>query len=181
LLIYDPIIKFTQNPNLESCLLGSVWLCCSTCFSANFKFFFFLLKLSAVCTFWIVLMCWYQKWFLKNKKTSLVCISARKAIWKATITTLPNTLLIMFAIKLGPCSITLCFTMEMIFNSREREKMLSYKKHVKIDLKRNMHISLSLSHQLKSVLTCNHRKVKQILRYCLLTWLYRIFLKCFLN
>jgi len=70
----------------------SVWLCCSTCFSANFNFFF-LLKLSAVCTFWIVLMCWYQKWFLKNKKTSLVCISARKAIWKATTTTLPNTLL----------------------------------------------------------------------------------------
>jgi hypothetical protein len=39
------------------------------------------------------LMCWYQKWFLKNKKTSLACISARKAIWKATTTTLPNTLL----------------------------------------------------------------------------------------
>jgi len=46
---------------------------------SNF-FFFFLLKLSAVCTFWIVLICWYQKWFLKNKKTSLACISARKAI-----------------------------------------------------------------------------------------------------
>jgi len=55
-------------------------------------FFCFLLKLSVVCTFWIVLMCWYQKWFLKNKKTSLACISARKAIWKATTTTLPNTL-----------------------------------------------------------------------------------------
>jgi len=54
--------------------------------------FFFLLKLSAVCTFWIVLMCWCQKWFLKNKKTSLACISARKAIWKAPATTLPNTL-----------------------------------------------------------------------------------------
>ena len=57
----------------------------------EFQFFFFLLKLSAVCTFWIVLMCWCQKWFLKNKKTSLACISARKAIWKATTTTLPNT------------------------------------------------------------------------------------------
>jgi len=78
---------------------GSVWLCCSTYFSANFNFFFFfLLKLSAVCTFWIVLMCWYQKWFLKNKKTSLACISARKAIWKATTTTLPNTLLILLPI-----------------------------------------------------------------------------------
>jgi len=30
--------------------------------------FFFVLKLSAVCTFWIVLMCWCQKWFLKIKK-----------------------------------------------------------------------------------------------------------------
>jgi hypothetical protein len=29
---------------------------------------FFLLKLSAVFIFWIVLMCWCQKWFLKNKK-----------------------------------------------------------------------------------------------------------------
>ena len=67
---------------------------CSTCFPANFNFFIFLLKLSAVYTFWIVLMCWYQKWFLKNKKTSLACISARKAIWKATTTTLPNTLLV---------------------------------------------------------------------------------------
>jgi len=55
--------------------------------------FFFLLKLSAVCTFWIVLMCWCQKWFLKNEKTSLACISAWKAIWKTTATTLPNTLL----------------------------------------------------------------------------------------
>jgi len=57
----------------------------------NFNYFF-LLKLSAVCTFWIVLMCWCQKWFLKNKKTSLSCISARKAIWKVTATTLPNTI-----------------------------------------------------------------------------------------
>ena len=61
-------------------------------FAQIWIFFFVLLKLSAVCTFWIVLMCWCQKWFLKNKKTSLACISARKAIWKATATTLPNTL-----------------------------------------------------------------------------------------
>jgi len=61
-------------------------------FCANL-IFFFLLKLNMVCTFWIVLMCWCQKWFLKNKKKSLACISARKAIWKAPATTLPNTLL----------------------------------------------------------------------------------------
>jgi hypothetical protein len=54
--------------------------------------FFFLLKFNMVCTFWIVLMCWYQKWFLKNEKTSLACILARKVIWKAPATTLPNTL-----------------------------------------------------------------------------------------
>jgi hypothetical protein len=42
--------------------------------------------------FWIVLMCWYKKWFLKNKKTSLACILTRKVIWKATATTLPNIL-----------------------------------------------------------------------------------------
>ena len=71
----------------------NVWYCVYICVSSKFKFFF-LLKLSTVCTFWIVLMCWCQKWFLKNKKTSLACISARKAIWKAPATTLPNTLLI---------------------------------------------------------------------------------------
>jgi len=46
----------------------SVWYCVCTCVSSKFEFFFFLLKLNAVCTFWIVLMCWCQKWFLKNKK-----------------------------------------------------------------------------------------------------------------
>ena len=71
--------------------LETVWHCACNCVSSNFEIFF-LLKLSAVCTFWIVLMCWCQKWFLKNEKTSLACISARKAIWKATTTTLPNTL-----------------------------------------------------------------------------------------
>ena len=83
--------------------LEAVWCCGPNSFLQNFNFFFVLLKLSAVCTFWIVLMCWYQKWFLKNKKTLLACFSARKAIWKATITTLPNTLLIM----LQKCFITL--------------------------------------------------------------------------
>ena len=53
--------------------------------------FFFWLKFNMFCMFWIVLMCWCQKWFLKNEKTSLACISAWKVIWKATATTLPNT------------------------------------------------------------------------------------------
>ena len=53
---------------------------------------FFLQKFNMVYMFWIVLMCWCQKWFLKNKKTSLTCILARKVIWKALATTLPNTL-----------------------------------------------------------------------------------------
>ena len=81
---------FCLSPAFRECLVlrlylrfVQIWIC-----------FFFLLKLNAVCTFWIVLMCWCQKWFLKNKKTSLACISARKAIWKAPATTLPNTLLI---------------------------------------------------------------------------------------
>jgi len=68
-------------------------------------FFFFLLKLSAVCTFWIVLMCWCQKWFLKNKKTSLACISAWKAIWKAPATTLPNTLYVGGVSSLQTCQL----------------------------------------------------------------------------
>jgi hypothetical protein len=37
-------------------------------------------------------MCWCQKWFLKNKKTSLACILTRNIIWKAPTTTLPNIL-----------------------------------------------------------------------------------------
>jgi hypothetical protein len=37
-------------------------------------------------------MCWCQKLFLKNKKISLICISAQKIIWKITIITLTNTL-----------------------------------------------------------------------------------------
>ena len=53
---------------------------------------FFLLKFNMVCMFWIILMCWCQKWFLKNKKKSFTCILARKVIWKTPATTLPNTL-----------------------------------------------------------------------------------------
>ena len=88
------IRKKKEKKRLFQVYLESVWHYVCNCVSLNFEYFFFLLKLSAVCTFWIVLMCWYQKWFLKNEKISLACISARKAIWKATVTTLPNTLLI---------------------------------------------------------------------------------------
>ena len=79
----------------------------------KFQLLFFLLKLSAVCTFWIVLMCWCQKWFLKNEKTSLTCISARKAIWKATTTTLPNTLLV------GHTTLGTIAIMELLFIKTE--------------------------------------------------------------
>jgi hypothetical protein len=73
-----------QLDRYEECVWG-------TAFPKN-SIFFFLLKFNMVCTFWIVLMCWCQKWFLKNKKTSLTYISAQKVIWKATATTLPSTL-----------------------------------------------------------------------------------------
>jgi len=53
---------------------------------------FFLLKFNMVYMFWIVLMCWCQKWFLKNEKTLLACILTRKIIWKAPATTLSNML-----------------------------------------------------------------------------------------
>jgi len=76
---------------LDSSGLESVWERCSTRVLKKFEIFF-LLKFNMVCTFWIVLMCWCQKWFLKNKKKSLACILARKVIWKAPATTLPNTL-----------------------------------------------------------------------------------------
>ena len=72
------------------CLLKLFGNAVQTAFPNNSKFFFWL-KFNMFCMFWIVLMCWCQKWFLKNEKTSLACISAWKVIWKATATTLPNT------------------------------------------------------------------------------------------
>jgi len=60
--------------------------------SKNLKFFS--LKFNMVCMFWIVLMCWCQKLFLKNKKTSFTCILARKVIWKTPATILSNTPLV---------------------------------------------------------------------------------------
>ena len=44
-----------RTKNMQVLNLGSVWECGST--RVPKKFNFFLLKLSAVCTFWIVLMC----------------------------------------------------------------------------------------------------------------------------
>jgi hypothetical protein len=53
----------------------------------EFCFSFILLFLC----FCIVLMCWCQKWVLKNEKKILFwCISKQKALWKTTSTTLPN-------------------------------------------------------------------------------------------
>jgi len=85
-----------QNKRIESLFGSAVELVFD-----QISIFFFLLKLSAICTFWIVLMCWCQKWFLKNEKTSLACISAQKAIWKATTTTLPNTLWVCLLMRWG--------------------------------------------------------------------------------
>jgi len=68
------------------CLFGSAF---QKHFRKNLKFFFF----EVIC-FWcfqIILMCWSQKWFLKNKKILLAHFSEWKALWKATTTTLPNT------------------------------------------------------------------------------------------
>jgi len=61
------IMKWMGDGFYKLISFRSAWYCVCNCVLSNFKFFF-LLKLSAVCTFWIVLMCWCQKWFLKNKK-----------------------------------------------------------------------------------------------------------------
>jgi hypothetical protein len=56
--------EFFMSPSREKnnmlWYLENVWYCVCTCVLSKFEFFF-LLKLSAVCTFWIVLMCWCQK------------------------------------------------------------------------------------------------------------------------
>jgi len=91
-LIYvQPDNLFWFMCNIVFAMSTTVWHYVCSCVLSKFEFF--LLKLSVVCTFWIVLMCLCQKWFLKNEKISLAYISARKAIWKATATTLSNTLL----------------------------------------------------------------------------------------
>jgi hypothetical protein len=83
------------------------WLMCSTacpvCFCVSkvlskkfgiFLFFYFFLcfKLIFFWFFQIILIRRCQKWFFKNKKTLFWCISEWKTLWKATTTTLPNTL-----------------------------------------------------------------------------------------
>jgi hypothetical protein len=44
----------------------------------------FLLKFNMICTFWIVLMCWCQKWFLKNKKNIISMYFGIKSYLKST-------------------------------------------------------------------------------------------------
>jgi hypothetical protein len=70
------------------------------CLTLHFKsvfekiWIFFCFELICFWYFQIILMCWYQKWFLKNKKKILLAyFSEWKALWKATTTTttLPNT------------------------------------------------------------------------------------------
>jgi hypothetical protein len=57
--------------------------------SWNFEIFFF--ENNFFLCSWIFLMCWCQKWILKNeKKTLLWYIFKRKTLWKATSTILPN-------------------------------------------------------------------------------------------
>jgi hypothetical protein len=81
-------LLFFKFYNKRKILGTRLWLC-----SQNILIFF-LLKFNIIYMFWIVLMCWCQKWFLKNEKTSLTCILTRKVIWKAPATTLSNTLFI---------------------------------------------------------------------------------------
>jgi len=71
------------------CLSGSAF---QKRFQKNLNFFFCFEVLCFWC-FQIILMCWSQKWFLKNKKTLLTHFSEWKALWKATTTTttLQNT------------------------------------------------------------------------------------------
>jgi hypothetical protein len=78
-----------QNRN-HILVVGNVWE--RGCGCVPKKINFFSLKFNMVCMFWIVLMCWCQKWFLKNEKTSLACILTWKVIWKVPATTLSNTL-----------------------------------------------------------------------------------------
>ena len=77
------------------------WICLGTWLWLRYQkiWIFFWLKFNMICMFWIVLMCWCQKWFLKNEKISLTYILTRKVIWKATTTTLPNTLFFFFRRK----------------------------------------------------------------------------------
>jgi len=45
---------------------------------------FFLLKFNMVCMFWIFLMCWCQKWFLKNEKNIIGIYFNTKSYLKST-------------------------------------------------------------------------------------------------
>jgi hypothetical protein len=75
----------------------------------NWIFFFYFELICFLC-FQIILMCWSQKWFLKNKKILLAYFSEWKALWKATTTTLPNTLLnqVVNQVKSYNCGVFIC-------------------------------------------------------------------------
>jgi hypothetical protein len=79
LFCYDVRVYSYKIWYLKCCLLpkkqlkpwfGRSRICLGTRCKSRFKKikFFFLLKFNMICTFWIVLMCWCQNWFLKNKK-----------------------------------------------------------------------------------------------------------------
>jgi hypothetical protein len=113
---------------------------------------FFFKKFNMVCAFWIVLMCWYQKWFLKNKKTSLICILVRKIIWKAPTTTLSTTLLASKSWSLHDCWLCLnlvtAITRQRYQSQRDKPRvwvfclvssLLDKCKHCKGRIKRNLY------------------------------------------
>jgi len=116
-----------------------------------------------VCAFWIVLMCWCQKWFLKNKKISLACILARKIIWKAPTTTLSNTLLASKSWSLHDCWLCLnlvtAITRQRYQSQRDKPRvwvfclvssLLDKCKHCKGRIKRNLY-SLIINGDLSSI------------------------------
>ena len=69
-----------------------VWECFSKAFSKKFEIFFFYFEVICFWYFQIILMCWSQKWFLKNKKILLAHFFEWKTLWKTTITTFPYTI-----------------------------------------------------------------------------------------
>jgi len=84
------MIYILKNMQLVSmCLFGSAF---QKHFQKNLKFFFFYFEVICFWYFQIILMCWSQKWFLKNKKILLAHFFEWKTLWKTTITTFPYTI-----------------------------------------------------------------------------------------
>jgi hypothetical protein len=61
------MLEAHQHPLYCHVVYRLVWERGCGCVSKKFEFFF-LLKFNMVCMFWIVLMCWCQKWFFKKMK-----------------------------------------------------------------------------------------------------------------